>query len=204
MGMCAVTICCPPLCAGASVAASVPACCCPWWLIHPAWLLSATVALVSGLGIYLALTFQCQAVSGPWLGNEPVPGTGVWVDGGTGFTELGTAETTWWPPEGSARDGQVLVNATLKDLGRGTVAWSPSPLAYEGGPCWSEGNSQFFMQGFGASVLMAGGASMLLVSAIVFAVKRNGGTCCGRLIERPKAPEQERELQVGIGAEADP
>jgi len=139
MGMCAVTCCCPPMCAGASLASSVVASCAPRITLHPAWLLVSLASLLTGLGVYIDLTFKCQAVSAPWLGNEPVPGTGVWVNASDPDVYI-YAETHWLPQDGT-HDGEVLISATLWDRGQGEPpAWSLSPLAYQNAPSWSEGS----------------------------------------------------------------
>eukprot|EP00928_Gymnodinium_smaydae_P013459 TRINITY_DN14905_c0_g4_i2.p1 TRINITY_DN14905_c0_g4~~TRINITY_DN14905_c0_g4_i2.p1 ORF type:complete len:209 (+),score=11.16 TRINITY_DN14905_c0_g4_i2:80-706(+) len=193
MGMCAVTICCPCMCVCASSAASIPSCFAPWIVLYRGWLLLALASIIVGFGTYIDLTFKCQAVSGPYLGQEPVNGTGVWVNAST-FEGFQYARSIYNPPPGSARSGEVLINATLRDLGYGKKAWSISPLAYQGAPCWSEGNSAYFLQGLLCSLMLSVGAGMMLISLIVALVKKGGGTCCGHPIERPQSQQQQEQL----------
>eukprot|EP00931_Biecheleriopsis_adriatica_P093947 TRINITY_DN67665_c0_g1_i1.p1 TRINITY_DN67665_c0_g1~~TRINITY_DN67665_c0_g1_i1.p1 ORF type:complete len:207 (-),score=26.32 TRINITY_DN67665_c0_g1_i1:35-655(-) len=199
MGMCAVTVCCPPMCAGASIASSILVCCLPRIAILPIWIAVAAVALMIGLGVYLDLTFKCQAVSAPRLGNEPVPGTGVWINV-SDQDAMRYAESIWYPPSGT-RDGEVLVNATIKDLGWGTPPpWSPSPLAYQSAPCWSEGSGAYLVQGMAASFFMSVGAAGLLISLVTFVLKRTSGTCCGRPFEKQETQASSMQAPVAMGA----
>jgi len=194
--MCAVTCCCPPMCGLSSAASGVVSCLCPRMTLHLAWLLSFFVVLAVGLGLYIQLTFLCQAVTARDLGHVPENNTGIWVNNSLGATQY--AKNQWfprqcsWPSHGicddfvdinghSAQEMFVLVNYTERNLGTAPPApWSPSPLAYQGSGCWSEGSSEYFGQGLLASLFMSVGASGLLVAAIVKALQKAGKRCCGK------------------------
>ncbi|CAK0838220.1 unnamed protein product [Prorocentrum cordatum] len=199
MGMCAVTFCCPPACAGLTCVSGVLTCAKPTIVLHKVWLIGSSLLLLLGLGIYLHLTFACRDLTATSLGFEPENQTGVWVNA--------TAQLPWtaaklWLPrmcdfpttgicddfvdeEGArAQEQFVLINFTERDLGiRERLPWSPSPLAYQGFGCWSEGSGDFFFNGILAAFAMAAGASALLMSSVVFGLKRTGNSCCGRPLE---------------------
>lgn len=177
----------------------VLSCVAPRTALHKAWVIGSSLLLLLGLGIYLHLTFACRDLTATSLGVEPENQTGLWVNGTAEVWR--TATNQWypricdWPATGicddfvdeegaRAQDQFVLVNFTERDLGiREKQPWSPSPLAYQGFGCWSEGSGEYFLNGIVAAFAMAGGASALLVSSVVFGLKKTGNKCCGKPLE---------------------
>mmetsp|Transcript_91370 Transcript_91370/g.293455 ORF Transcript_91370/g.293455 Transcript_91370/m.293455 type:complete len:109 (-) Transcript_91370:122-448(-) len=97
----------------------------------------------------------------------------------------------------SSHPGEVLVNYTKVDLGSYKPAWSPSPLAYTDGGCWSEGNGVYTEQGFFAAAVLGGSSSLLLVALAVWLVKMTLGSCCGTPLKVEPAQEAPQVEELG-------
>jgi len=167
-----------------------------------------SVVLCCGFAVYLHMTFKCQELTAISLGHEPQNLTGFWFNNTNNDADLYSTNVWWpkmcsWPSTGicddfvdseggRAKEQFVLVNYTEKDLGtKEPESWSPSPLAYQGYGCWSEGGSNagaYFLNGIFAAFAMATGASALLVSAVVFILQKTVGTCCGKPLVDEEAP----------------
>lgn len=191
MGMCCCVFCCPLVYAGSSACASIPTCCFPKAPLSIAWIFVTVCVLLIGLAVYADLTVKCQSETSVWLGTEPVPGTGVWVEN---TSRIGVGVRVWFPRPGEGHDGELLVNYTARDLGFSeNFGWSPSPLDYQSTPCWSDGAGAHALQGVIAGCVMAVGFGMCTVSILTKLSKITFGECCGKEFEPEEVDDADEE-----------
>jgi len=179
--MCAITFCCPifcvcSLCAGGSIG-SISQCCCQSKVNR------VGQAIVPVHGPDGAISYETRSYT--YEESTPLPLTFCWIGSSLAslivgiilYVELARKcgedyeyDTYYW----DSSTNSSVYNGTISVEGPG---FSLNPLHTEGERCWSEGNAAYFGLGFITSILLAVGASFLLVSWAFYHIYGRRGCC---------------------------